>query len=178
MMKLLMKKSKQGITLVESAIAVVLLGFAAAGILSLLISSGSKIFDIGAESYDYAVATQKMDYVISVVSNTPKIYGQNNAARPAGLDIGELDLYSLNGNLNGGKWTFDSGDLKSCTIVATTEFYGNYNDFVEKNNNAIANDAEELPEIGTYIRGWHLTLTYGKITVTSFVSNSEGGFDN
>ena len=176
MMKLFAKKSKKGITLVESAIAVVLLGFAATGILSLLISSGSKIFDIGQESSNYAIAAQKLDYVISVVSNTPSIYGENDATRPGGLAIGDLDLYMLNGSLSGNEWSFADGDLKDCTIVATTEFYNNYGEFEDADDSARANGSE-LPKIGNYIRGWHLTLTYGKVTVRSFVSNSEGGFD-
>lgn len=77
-MKAFLKKSKQGITLVESVIAVVLLGFAATGILSMLIASGTKIFNIGGESAAYAEATQKMDLVISAISNGSTDYFDTN----------------------------------------------------------------------------------------------------
>ena len=69
MMKLFQKKSKQGITLVESVLAVLLLGFAASGILTLLLSGGTRILKIGNQSSDYSEATRQLDLVISAVSN-------------------------------------------------------------------------------------------------------------
>lgn len=69
MMKLLPKKSKKGITLVESVIAVVVLAMFATGVLTLLTSGGVKIQEISNQSAVYAEATQKLDWAISAISN-------------------------------------------------------------------------------------------------------------
>ncbi len=63
------KKSKRGVTLVESVIAVVVLGIFATGILPLLTSGGTKILETSQESAAYAQATQKLDFVIAAISN-------------------------------------------------------------------------------------------------------------
>lgn len=71
MMKFFQKKNKKGVTLVESMIAVALLSFAATGILTMLVVSGTKIFKLGGESAAYAEVTQQMDLVIAAISNSP-----------------------------------------------------------------------------------------------------------
>lgn len=63
------KKSKKGITLVESVFAVVILGILTIGILTLLTTGGMKIAEISSEAEDYSQAVQKMDLVISAISN-------------------------------------------------------------------------------------------------------------
>lgn len=69
MRKLLPKKSKKGITLVESVVAVVLLAMFAIGVLTLLTSGGVKIQEISKDAAAYAEATQKLDWAISAISN-------------------------------------------------------------------------------------------------------------
>lgn len=69
MRKLLPKKSKKGITLVESVVAVVLLAMFAIGVLTLLTSGGVKIQEISKDAAAYAEATQKLDLAISAISN-------------------------------------------------------------------------------------------------------------
>ena len=69
MMKLFPKKSKKGITLVESVLAVVILATLAIGTISLLTAGGVKIHEISSESGAYSEAVQKMDLVISSISN-------------------------------------------------------------------------------------------------------------
>ena len=56
MMKFLPKKSKKGITLVESVFAVVILAMLTIGILSLLTAGGAKIAKISQESNVYSQA--------------------------------------------------------------------------------------------------------------------------
>ena len=73
MMKL-MKKSKRGITLVESVFAVVILSILTIGIISLLTAGGVKIHQLSNESNAYAQATSKLDLVISAISNGSATY--------------------------------------------------------------------------------------------------------
>ena len=68
MMKFI-KKSKKGVTLVESVFAVVILSILTIGIISLLTAGGAKIYQLSGESNAYSQATSKMDLVISAVSN-------------------------------------------------------------------------------------------------------------
>lgn len=68
------KNSKRGITLVESVVAVVVLGILVTGILTLLTTGGIKIQEISGESATYAKACQKMDLVISALSNGSETY--------------------------------------------------------------------------------------------------------
>lgn len=74
MKKLLPKKSKKGITLVESVVAVVLLAMFAIGVLTLLTSGGVKIQEISKDAAAYAEATQKLDLAISAISNGSSEY--------------------------------------------------------------------------------------------------------
>lgn len=89
MRKFLPKKSKKGITLVESVIAVVVLGIFSIGILTLLTSGGTKIMQISHESGAYAEATQKLDQVIASISNGSTEYIVKT-------DNGTETIYSLN----------------------------------------------------------------------------------
>lgn len=74
----MMKRSKKGITLVESVFAVVILAIFATGIISLLTAGGVKIFEISQESDTYSQAAQKMDLVIASISNGAYIKTNEN----------------------------------------------------------------------------------------------------
>ena len=74
MMKIFTKKSKKGITLVESVFAVVILAILTIGIISLLTAGGVKIFQISSEAGAYSQAVQKMDMIISAISNGSASY--------------------------------------------------------------------------------------------------------
>ncbi len=69
MMKNIFKKNKKGVTLVESVFAVVILAILTIGIISLLTAGGVKIFQISNEAGAYSQAVQKMDLIISAISN-------------------------------------------------------------------------------------------------------------
>ena len=69
-----MRKSKKGVTLVESVFAVVILGILTIGILSLLGTGGAKIVQISHESNAHSEAVQKLDLVISTISNGSATY--------------------------------------------------------------------------------------------------------
>lgn len=148
-MKALMKNSKQGITLVESVIAVVLLGFAATGILSMLVASGTKIFQISGESSDYAEATLRMDQVVAAVSN----------GFESNRDVAD-DLYS-------------DAALEGLSIPTLNDFLG-YTD--GENGYSLTARAEKYGD--NIIKGWYLTLKYGTATVTGYASNTKGVFDS
>lgn len=147
MMKTMMKKSKKGVTLVESVFAVVILGILSIGIISLLTSGGVKIQEISQESGAYSQAVQKMDLVISAISN-----GSNNyIIKDESDDTCTLATDKLLETLN-----LSSGETLGCTA----ELY----------------DATNDPTVSN-LRGWYLTLTYQGVTVKGFASNSEGVFD-
>ena len=74
MRKMMMKKSKKGITLVESVFAVVILATLTIGVISLLTAGGVKIFEISSEADVYSQAVQKLDLVMSAVSNGSSDY--------------------------------------------------------------------------------------------------------
>ena len=96
MMKFLPKKSKKGVTLVESVLAVVILAMFATGILTLLTAGGTKILQIGDEAAVYAEASQKMDLVVSAVSNGSESYIVENAS----TGVLSLDVNNLMSALN------------------------------------------------------------------------------
>lgn len=73
MMKFI-KKSKKGVTLVESVFAVVILSILTIGIISLLTAGGAKIFQLSGEANAYSQATSKLDLVISAISNGSTAY--------------------------------------------------------------------------------------------------------
>lgn len=89
--KLLPRRSKQGVTLVESVIAVVVLGMFATGVLSLLTTGGAKIMEISGESANYAEATQELDLVISAISNSSTDYIETDVNGLVSLNIGKLE---------------------------------------------------------------------------------------
>ena len=151
-MKVFQKKSKKGITLVESVIAVVMLGFAATGILTMLIFGGTKIFQIGGESSAYAEATRRMDQMIAAVSN-------GFASNP---DLAD-DLYDE-----------DLAEGLSTDVLNT--FFG-YGGDADADDYSLTAKAKAYPE-GAGIQGWYLTLTYKDVTLTAYASNSKGVFDS
>lgn len=149
-MKLLQKKSKKGITLVESVFAVALLGFAVTGVLTMLLSSGTKIFQIGGESSDYAEATKRMDRIVAAISNySPDFFDTTT---------GDLIKTKLDDELGYGN---EHGEVDTVyNLDSEISYFAG---------------AEEVP---ANIRGWYLTIKYQTATVTAFASNSKGAFDN
>lgn len=155
-MKAFLKKSKSGITLVEAAISVALLGFAVTGILSMLLVSGTKIYSLGDKSATYAEATQRLDLIISTISNSN--FASSSYTDKYGT---EKTFISANGALNPQN-VLEALELDDCTlemIGSPIEYPGTETDPVKK------------------IRGWYLRLTYDKVTVQGFVSYTEGSFD-
>lgn len=149
MSKLFQKNSKRGITLVESVIAVVLLGFAATGILTMLVVSGTKIFQLGSQSSAYAEATQQMDLVISAISNA-----QAQTSTYIEPSTGDLKISALKSAV---------GIDADTQITAAAELYERF---------------EGEASTPSKIRGWQLTLTYKGATVKAFASNTKGVFDS
>ena len=170
MKRVFMRKSKQGITLVESVIAVVVLGIFAAGVLSMLSSSGSKIFRIRGESTAYAEATQQLDLAISAISNGSDSFldkltdpasggaagGATEETTPAIATKCRLKLSGLplkeGASISAKVALYDSSALVPCDGVT-------YHD--------ISN-----------VRGWYITITYKGASVSGFASNTEGVFDS
>ena len=150
MMNFKMKMSKKGITLVESVFAVVILGIMAIGILSLLSAGGVKIGQISQESRAHAQAVQKMDLVISAVSN--------------GSNTNGTDDYIIK-NESTGEYTLNVSNLKSQLGL------GNDVQIAEPVADIFSADGV------SYHRGWYLSLTYNGATVNGYASNTEGVFD-
>ena len=156
MMNLFPKKSKKGVTLVESVFAVVILAIFAVGILTLLTSGGAKIQKISHEASAYTEATQKLDMVISAVSNGSSEYiVVDEAASTVYLDVANLKT----------TLGFDSS-------VKITD--------MDNQEGQLIPTLYETGEPATVsnVRGWYLKLTYNGATVSGFASNSGGVFDN
>lgn len=169
--KLLPRRSKQGVTLVESVIAVVVLGMFATGVLSLLTTGGAKILEISGESAAYAAATQELDLIIAAISNgavyveedeTDGSLSLNTAGLASALgcndtDIGytasSADSFTIDG------WTI-SAEYDGMKLTAKADLY----------------DSTEPAEADN-IRGWYLTLENGGEKVTGFAGNNKGVFD-
>lgn len=150
MRKLLPKKSKKGITLVESVVAVVLLAMFAIGVLTLLTSGGVKIQEISKDAAAYAEATQKLDLAISAISN-----GSSDSGYIKKTEASGVTTYSL--VVDGDTGLKSVLGLDDVTIIASPEPY---------------------PGVSGSVRGWYLELTYNGVTVKGFASNSEGVFDS
>lgn len=150
MMNLFPKKSKKGITLVESVFAVVILGIFATGILTLLTSGGVKIQQISDEASAYTEATQKLDMVISAISNGSSDYIDKNVDEATGETIVSLKANETLAEMLG--------------VTAFSSRLDVYDD--------------DVGLIPSNIRGWYLELTYEGAAVKGFASNSEGVFDN
>ena len=156
MMNLFPKNNKKGVTLVESVFAVVILGIFAVGILTLLTSGGTKIQQISHEASAYTEATQKMDMVISAVSNGSSDYIKvDEAASTVYLDVTELKT----------ALGFDA-------TVKIMDMEDNEGQLIPTLYNA------GEPITVSNVRGWYLKLTYNGATVKGFASNSGGVFDN
>lgn len=178
MKKVFMRKSKKGITLVESIIAVVVLGLFATGILSLLSSSGSKIFRIRNESTAYAQATQQLDLVISAISNGSDSFLEKQYETPAegaggnaaGDAAGETEEESTPAVAT--KCRLKLSDLpleEGASISAKVALYDRTT--LEDCNGVTYHDIAN-------VRGWYITLTYKGASVSGFASNTEGVFDS
>jgi len=153
MMNFLPKHSKKGITLVESVIAVVCLAILTIGIISLLSTGSAKIIKTGHTSAAASEATQKMDLLISAISNGSGIKITNEST---GAEVCDLDLEELNTLLS----------LGGAEVSSTRSFY-------EEPDPVTMNE----PYGPKNVRGWYLTLTWNGVTVRGFASNTEGAFD-
>lgn len=147
MTKIFMKKSKKGITLVESMIAVVILGILTTGIISMLTVGGTKINQISSESANYTQAVQKLDLIVSAISNGSGVLKDEESGIRT-LDIDELlEILELDEDPN-------------LTLTAEVALHSNSQEAVDSN-----------------LRGWYLTLKYNDAVVTAFASDSKGAFD-
>ena len=103
------RNNKKGITLVEVIVGVFVLSIFAVGILSLLIYNNHAVSNSTREKAATSTAAQKLDTVISAVSNGPEsgfltLDGDNNVT---GLD---LDALCTLVDLTAGSITVDSVD--------------------------------------------------------------------
>lgn len=87
------KKSKKGVTLVESVFAVVVLSILVIGVMSLLTAGGVKIHQVSNESNSHSQAVQKLDMVISAIANGSATYIKTDP-------VVELDTSALLNTLN------------------------------------------------------------------------------
>lgn len=103
----LIKRSKKGVTVVESVFAVVILGIFATGIISLLTAGGVKIFEISSQSNAYSQAAQKMDLLIASISNGNYINTDENdlislnstdIATALGVTVDDVNTVTFNGD--------------------------------------------------------------------------------
>ena len=179
MRNLLPKKSKKGITLVETVIAVVVLAILTTGILSLMTAGGRKILLMSKEASDQAAAAQQLDLVIAAISNgDSRTEGNNPYILKDTSD--KVNYCCLNINA-----LFSALGLEKdkVTLVATIDLYD------ENDTRTISKSVKVGEENVTMtlrpvnnVRGWYLELTYKDatakgVTVKGFVSNSEGVFD-
>lgn len=148
-MRFLPVKSKKGITLVESVIAVVVLAMLATGVLTMLTAGGTKIAQISQESSSHAVATQQLDLAISAISNGSSAYLVTR--EEAGSTLVDLDVNALKTTI---------GLDGEVAIVATVDLHDDLSAATNAN-----------------VRGWYLELTYRGATVNGFASNTRGVFD-
>lgn len=178
MKNLLPKKSKKGITLVETVIAVVVLAILTTGILSLMTAGGRKILLLSNEASDQAAAVQQLDLVIAAISNGDRrtevnpyiVKGTTNEVNYCCLNmdvlIDSLNLDSSKVQLTATIDFYDTSDKRSMTKIITIDETSVTMTLYPVNN----------------VRGWYLELTYKDasakgVTVEAFVSNSEGVFD-
>ena len=152
-----MKKTKKGVTLVESVFAVVILSILTIGIISLLTAGGVKIFQISSESAAYSAAVQKMDLLIASISNGSSDYivfqpGESDAERSCRLNI--------------------SGIENKLGVTVVTK---NSKTRVSTYDNTAKDLADLVPILN--VRGWYITIVCNGIEVSGFASNSEGVFD-
>lgn len=152
MMKIFKMKSKKGITLVESVFAVVILAILTIGIISLLTAGGVKIFQISGEAGAYSQAVQKMDLIISAISNGSSKYIVNDEST-------------------------DTCTLKVDELLKALELHEDSNLSLTVSPDLYEGDPASGSHSVSNLRGWYLTVTYQGATVKGFVSNSEGVFD-
>ena len=182
MRNLLPKKSKKGITLVETVIAVVVLAILAIGVLSLMSAGGRNILLMSKEASDRAAAAQQLDLVIAAISNGDSRTEGNTEVNPYILKKTEDKVNYCCLNINA---LFSALDLEEdkVTLVATIDLY-------DKNDARTISESVKVGEENVTmtlrpvnnVRGWYLELTYKDatakgVTVKGFVSNSEGVFD-
>lgn len=147
-MKLIPVKSKKGITLVEAVIAVVVLGVFATGVLTMLTTGGTKIAQISREGEAHAIAMQRLDAVISAMSNDATNY---------------INLHEMTGEVEG----INVNKLKEDLQWPETDLSFNF-------ETALYSGTQPKLE---NVRGWYITLSYQGQTVRGFTSYTQGVFD-
>lgn len=155
-MRILPVKSKKGITLVETVLAVVVLGILATGILTLLTAGSSKIAQTSREAAAHAEATRQMDLILSAVSNGGDylVVGTDPSLEEGQQSLA-LDADALKTALG--------LDAETTLTITSTALY----DASMTGPGAVVSN----------VRGWYLELTYQGETVTGFASNTQGVFD-
>ena len=178
MKNLLPKKSKKGITLVETVIAVVVLAILTTGILSLMTAGGRKILLLSNEASDQAAAAQQLDLVIAAISNGDSRTEVNPYILKETYDEVNYCCLYINELFN-----VLGLEEDNVTLVATIDLYDSTDNRTISKSVTVG---EENVTMTLYpvnnVRGWYLELTYKDatakgVTVKGFVSNSEGVFD-
>ena len=152
--RLLPKKSKRGVTLVEAVIAVVVLTMFATGVLTLLTTGRTKIAETAAEANAYAEATQKLDAVIATISNGGYLNADESETVTVTNSLKISDIVT----------ELELGIDPSAISVTRLDCYS-------------AVPAGTTTTSSDNVRGWYLTLTYNEATVKDYASNTEGVFD-
>ena len=181
MKNLLPKKSKKGITLVETVIAVVVLAILAIGVLSLMTAGGRKILLLSNEASDQAAAVQQLDLVIAAISNGDEQYIQK-ITKTVGTDEASccyLDIGALRAALS----LDDKVQLTTKFALYDGSIVSTVNDDGSLKTETVGGVTKQLSYPVKDVRGWYIVLTYKDasakgISVEAFVSNSEGVFDH
>lgn len=152
-----MRNSKKGVTLVETVLAVVVLSMFAIGVLSLLTSGRTMITKTTEKSEAYAIATQKMDLLISTISNT-SLETEEGA---------EDSFFNITPDVA-------LGDLLSLKEEKVAEITG-----IAKENISIDVATYDGTDVNTLenVRGWYISFPYEGVTVSGFASYTQGVFD-
>lgn len=180
MRNLLPKKNKKGITLVETVIAVVVLAILAIGILSLMSAGGRKILHLSNEASDQAFAAQQLDLVIAAVSNGDDQYLKKvtKVTESGETTCCYLDVSALKTALS----LDDKVQLATKFALYDGSIVSTVNDDGSLKTEIVGGTAKQISYPVKNVRGWYIVLTYKNasakgITFETFVSNSEGVFD-
>lgn len=158
--KLLPKKSKRGVTLVEAVFAVVILAIFATGVLTLLTTGRTKIAETNRAANTYAEATQVMDGIVAAISNGNYVKLDGTLR----LDEEEVTVDGTATAIPGIFDVLDHLDESEITLAATPDYF-------EKS------DGSDMDHTAENTRGWYLSLSYKGITVKGYASNTQGVFD-
>ena len=156
--KLLPKKSKQGVTLVEAVFAVVILAMFATGVLTLLTTGRTKIAETNRDANIRAEATQVMDGIVAAISN---------GGYMATTARGGSEVVS----------TVPNERLKRADLIFHLSLDISASDLVVTKLDCYVDPGANSSTDPDNVRGWYLKLTYKGVTVKGYASNTQGVFD-